>query len=705
MERNLEEHYRLIIENVEDHAIFTVDPQGRHTSWAPGVEKILGHTEEEFVGRPSSLIFTPEDIEQGAHEQELETALSEGRAVEERWHVRRDGSRFFSSGIVTPLWDEGGNLKGFSKVMRDTTERKRGEEEIRRLNESLEGRVEERTAELRESQERFRRAFEGSPIGMALTSLDRQYLQVNRALCEMLGYSEEELVATTFRDITHPDDMKISEEHDRRALKGELDSYRLEKRYVHAEGHTVWGLLNASLLRDEGGRPLYFVTQIQDITERKEYEEQLRHQAFHDGLTGLPNRALLMDRLERALARAARRQESVAVLYVDIDRFKLVNDSLGHEAGNELLRQVADRLRGCLRQEDTAARLSGDEFVVLLEDVQSEGEATAVAQRILGRIGHLYEIGGREVGLSTSIGVALGGAGQEKKPEDLLRAADAAMYRAKNAGKARIEVYDRWMGAEALDRVQLEVDLRRAVERGEFEVHYQPKVELETGRIVSVEALVRWEYPERGLLTPGEFIELAEETGLVVPIGQRVLEQACRQVRKWQDEHGCDPPLEANVNLSARQFRQPNLVGEVARSLEESGLGADRLELELTESVVMGYGEPIVGTMRELRALGVRLAIDDFGTGYSSLTYLKRFPVSTLKIDKEFVGGLGQDLEDTAIVRGVLGLEHGLGMKVVAEGIETPEQLAALRALGCERGQGYHLCRPLPPQELQALLS
>ncbi len=211
MERNLEEHYRLIIENVEDHAIFTVDPQGRHTSWAPGVEKILGHTEEEFVGRPSSLIFTPEDTEQGAHEQELETALSEGRAVEERWHVRRDGSRFFSSGIVTPLWDEGGNLKGFSKVMRDTTERKRGEEEIRRLNESLEGRVEERTAELRESQERFRRAFEGSPIGMALTSLDRQYLQVNRALCEMLGYSEEELLATTSRDITHPDDLKISE--------------------------------------------------------------------------------------------------------------------------------------------------------------------------------------------------------------------------------------------------------------------------------------------------------------------------------------------------------------------------------------------------------------------------------------------------------------------------------------------------------------
>jgi diguanylate cyclase (GGDEF)-like protein len=456
-------------------------------------------------------------------------------------------------------------------------------------------------------------------------------------------------------------------------------------------------------LADDVNRMTADLERLYDV-ERTGFQEQLWHEQFHDPLTGLPNRALFRDRLEHALARADRQIEPVGVLVLDIDNFKVVNDSLGHAQGDQLLLAVAARLRSCLRLGDTAARLGGDEFTVLVEDVSDLDELTAVAERIAEALRLPVRLDGRQVVTSASIGLAVSGS-RNKSAEALLRDADLAMYRAKAKGKARWELFDDTLEVQAMERLDVETDLRRALEREEFRVYYQPIVSLADGHIVELEALVRWQHPERGLVPPDAFIPVAEETGLIVPLGQWVLEQACRQARTWQDASSAGgTPLVMSVNLSARQFQQPTLLADIERAVRQSGLDPRTLKLEITESVVMQDVESTLTTLRALKALGIQLAIDDFGTGYSSLTYLKRFPLDTLKIDRSFVDGLGQDVQDTAIVRSVVALAKTLNLSVTGEGVETVEQRMHLKQLGCDLAQGYMFARPSPPELLDAML-
>jgi len=447
------------------------------------------------------------------------------------------------------------------------------------------------------------------------------------------------------------------------------------------------------------------VVTFKDITERKALEEQLRHQAFHDPLTGLPNRALFMDRLEHALARANRRGSKVAVLFMDLDNFKITNDSLGHEIGDQLLIAVAERIKACLRLEDTAARLGGDEFTILVEEVHGVSDAARVAERIAESLQCPFALDQQEYFFTTSIGIALSSPLQ-KPPADLLRHADLAMYQAKHKGKARYEVFEPSMGTGVLERLRLENELRRALERGEFKVYYQPVVMLEGGRIVGAEALVRWEHLTRGLLLPDAFLSVAEDSGLIVQIGEGVLREACSQMQAWQERYPSVPPLTVSVNLSPKQFFRPELVAEI---LVESEIYPGSLQLEITEGTMMSNGVHSADhTLHNLKNLNVQLAVDDFGIGYSSLSYLKRFPVDFLKIDRSFIAGLGQYTDgtskDTEIVSAMIDLTHALGLKAVAEGVETSEQLACLRNLRCDLAQGNYFSEPLPSEALADIL-
>jgi diguanylate cyclase (GGDEF)-like protein len=436
--------------------------------------------------------------------------------------------------------------------------------------------------------------------------------------------------------------------------------------------------------------------------ERRTFQEQLWHQAFHDPLTGLPNRALLRDRLEQALSRADRHSRPVGVVFLDLDNFKLVNDSLGHEHGDALLREVAQRLRHCLRAGDTAARLGGDEFTMLLEDIRDIDEARSIAERVVATLRIPVMVNAQEVFPTASVGIAISSP-HRTTADAILRDADLAMYQAKAAGKDRYATFDQSMHDDASRRLALEADLRRALERDEMRVYYQPIVSLRDRAVVEYEALVRWQHPERGLVSPSEFIPVAEDNGLIVQIGGWVLEQACRQANCWKSDARRRLAPVVSVNLSARQFQDPGLLEVVRGALATSRLDPNRLKLEITESTVMRDAEAAAATLRELKSLGVQLAIDDFGTGYSSLGYLKRFPLDTLKIDRSFVSGLGHDAQDTAIVRSVLALAKSLGLTVTAEGIETTTQHAQLAQMECDRGQGYLFARPLPPEALEEL--
>ncbi len=944
--RKSEARYRTVLDAAFD-AIVTITPDGIVRWFNRGAERIFGHRAEEVIGQPVTLLMTERYRELCVAGLHRYLRTGEARVVggtTELVGLRRDGSEFPMEMSLGETLEDGERL--FTGVIRDITERKRTQDA------------------LREAQHRFRSVFDHAPIGMAVVSLEGRYLQVNRSLCEILGYPEKELQALTWQEVTHPDDLEPSLAYAQRIKESKVPKYHLEKRFLHADGRTVWASLSVSLVKDSEGEPLCFVSQIQDITERKDaeaalrrseanlafaqqmthlgsweanletgevywsdelyrilgltpqkfvpsaerfldfvhpedkqfmtravrqaryegkpfdaeirvirsdgserilhsqgqvardepgrpitasgtahditerkraeealdrlsrqhemvlksagegifgldlhgratfvnpaaahmtgwdtkellgrplhdilhhtkpngapypleecpihaaledgatrsrddevfwrkdgtsfpvdyvstpilqegevvgsvvtfkditerkaLEEQLRHQAFHDPLSGLPNRALFMDRLEHTLTRANRRGSKVAVLFMDLDNFKVINDSLGHEVGDQLLLAVAERLEACLRPEDTAARLGGDEFTILVEEVDGVSDAVRVAERIAESLQSPFVLDQHEVFSTTSIGIALSSPLQEQ-PADLLRHADLAMYRAKHKGKARYEVFESSMGTEALERLSLENELRRALERGEFKVYYQPVVTLESRKIAGMEALVRWEHPTRGLLLPEVFLSVAEETGLIVRIGQWVLREACKQARAWQEQYPGTPPLTISVNLSTREFFHPELVAEV---LGESEIDPASLQLEITEGAMRSNGTSSADrTLRKLKHMGVQLAIDDFGLGYSSLSYLKRFPVDFLKIDRSFVEELGRApngaSKDKEIVKAMIDLTHALGLKVIAEGVETSEQLARLRNMKCDLAQGNYFSEPLPSEALAVIL-
>jgi diguanylate cyclase (GGDEF)-like protein/PAS domain S-box-containing protein len=542
--------------------------------------------------------------------------------------------------------------------------------------------------------DRFRSAFDYAAIGMAMVSTEGRWLQVNRSLCQILGYTEKELLLTDFLSVTHPDDLPTALSNIGQLLKGKVQVSQMEKRYIHKSGHEVWVHWSVSLVRDQYSKSVHLIFQIQDITDRKLAEQQLHHDAFHDALTGLPNRALFMDHLKLAIARSRRNMGTrFAVLYLDLDRFKVINDSLGHTIGDQLLVGIADRLKLNLRPGDTVARLGGDEFTVLIEDITEETESVQVAERIQKELSVPFLLSGREVFTTVSMGIAPSATGYERA-EDILRDADTAMYRAKSSGKARYEIFDKAMHARAINLLQMETDMRRALEREEFLLHYQPIVSLENFRLRGFEALVRWQHPERGFISPMDFIPVAEDTGMIIQLGEWVMREACRQMQLWQKRFPVEPPLFISVNLSSKQFSQNTLISTFAAILQETGVKPQTVKLEITESVVMENIDTATDMLRQLRALGVQLAIDDFGTGYSSLSYLHRFPIDTLKIDRSFVTRMSENNENTEIVRTIVVLAQNLGMDVIAEGVETNEQLVLLQKLGCENGQGYFFSKP-----------
>jgi diguanylate cyclase (GGDEF)-like protein/PAS domain S-box-containing protein len=553
--------------------------------------------------------------------------------------------------------------------------------------------------EAQQREEHFRSLVQGSSDVLTICERDGTIRFISPAVYRVFGYHPDDLIGTHLAELVHPDDRDrvVGEVADAVLNPGHpiliQCRYRCaDERWIHVE----------ALLSNDLDHPhiagLVFNTR--DVSERKELERQLTHQAFHDPLTGLANRALFRDRVRHALALRRRTLQPLAVLFLDLDGFKAINDSLGHAHGDRLLGAVAGRLQACVRPGDTVARLGGDEFAVLLEELDGVHVAQQVAQRFIAELQSPFALDGHDVVVGASVGLAL--AEVDDDADELLRNADLAMYRAKTLGKNRCEIFEPDMHAAALDRMAIENDLRHAVVRDELRLHYQPVVELATGRVVGVEALLRWQHPERGLVSPLDFISVAEESGIIVPVGRWVLTEALRQVARWRRETGL--PLRLSVNISARQLQAPRLAEHVAKTLRSTGVSPNDLVLEITESMLVDDAERTIAKLHLLRELGVRLAIDDFGTGYSSLNYLRRLPVDVLKIDRSFVQGIGTEDELTSLTGAIVGIGRDLGLDTVAEGIEEPEQLAALRAMGCELGQGYLYARPLPPEQLADLL-
>jgi diguanylate cyclase (GGDEF)-like protein/PAS domain S-box-containing protein len=566
----------------------------------------------------------------------------------------------------------------------------------------LEAKVEARTDDLRRSEARFRSLVTNSSDVITVVAPDGTIRYLSPSAHTVLGYEPGELSRVTATRLLHPDDAPRVMAAARELGAGRTETRTVEFRFRHKDGGWRYVEAIASDLRNDVAVGA-FVINARDITERKALEEQLTHRAFHDPLTGLANRALFADRVGHALGRRGRGRDPIAVLFLDLDDFKNVNDSLGHGVGDDLLTAVANRLFNCVGPGDTVARLGGDEFAVLVEQMTDAFEGARVAERIIEALATPFEISGKQVFIRASIGISTSPPASDSVHE-LMRTADVAMYTAKAHGKGLYEVFEQSMHAVLIQRLELEADLRKALEDDQLELQYQPIVALKTGRIRSLEALVRWRHPELGLMLPDRFIQLAEETGLIVPIGRWVLRQACKQARRWQRDFRFNPAIRLAVNLSARQLQEPELIREVQDALDDSGLNPGLLMLEITESVLVEDNAHAVAKLGELRGLGVRVVVDDFGTGYSSLSYLRRLPIDILKVDRAFLDGMKPGSPEAALVEAIVAMSHSLGLASVAEGVERADQAAELTRMGCNLAQGFYFARPAPPRRITELL-
>jgi diguanylate cyclase (GGDEF)-like protein/PAS domain S-box-containing protein len=644
---------------------------------------MLGYRVEEMLGAESHA-FTADDYRPVSEQRK--TALLSGAAREvtaDKKLVHRDGSQVWVSVVHSALRSDERAPRYFLWVVQDVSARRAAE------------------LALRESEEKFRQLADNIPEIFWITDARQRKLHyLSPGFESLTGKRLSDVMRRprSWLQVVHPDDR----ERVRLARKGLPQAdYNIEYRIVLSDGGVRWIHDQAFPVRDANGA-VYRIAGIgADVTHRKEAEEKLVYLAHYDGLTGLPNRVLFFDRLQQTLAQAGRRNLLAAVMFLDVDRFKVVNDTLGHTVGDELLRHVAQRLAGCVRVGDTVARFSGDEFVLIVNDLHDVEDARHIAQKILQAFVDPFRLGGHEIFVTTSIGISMypSDCGDEQA---LLKNADTAMYRAKESGRNNFQFYTHEMNARAMYRLELENSLRHALEREEFRLHYQPKACLHTGKVTGVEALLRWERPGHGLVPPGDFVPLLEDTGLIVQVGEWVIAEACRQVNTWR-KAGRDP-ISIAINISARQFAARNLGEIIGRLLEAHNADPHFIELELTESLLMVNTEEAVRTLEYLKSLGLRLSIDDFGTGYSSLAYLKRFPIDALKIDRSFIDEITTDVGDATITRAVIGMAHNLGLKVVAEGVETEEQLAFLSANGCDEAQGYYFARPQTGAEMAVWL-
>jgi diguanylate cyclase (GGDEF)-like protein/PAS domain S-box-containing protein len=640
----------------------------------PAEAEMHGYRPEELLGREST-IFAPPELWQPMSKAKLRGVRSWRR---DSVNVRKDGSRFPVEILSDVVTDEKGEPAGVVSICQDVTKRKQTEEALRR------------------SEERYALAARGANDGIWDWDLESGRLFFSARWKEMLGCGDDEIgdELDDWLGRVHPEDREHLDEALDRHLQTDLGHFESEHRLRHADGSYRLVLCRGLAVRDETGTPLRMAGSITDITDRK----------AHDPLTGLPNRALFLDRLRGALARTQRRPEDLTVvLFLDIDRFKLINDSLGHLVGDQLLVSVARRIEASLRPADTLARLGGDEMTVLLEEIHEIEHALVVANRIHDRLQLPFHVGDRELYVSVSIGISPSVTGLED-PTDLLRSADSAMYEAKAQGRGRTVLFDQEMRRRAASQLQLETDLRQAVQSRQLEVHYQPIVSLTGNRLTGFEALLRWRHPERGLLMPRDFVPTAEDTGLIIALGRWILREACQQLQRWRREFPAAADLQIHVNLSAKQFGSPDLVLHVEHALQTSGLEPRRLTLEVSEAILIADVDMAGETVDRLQEIGVRVCIDDFGTGYSALSYLRTLHVSGLKIDRSFVHQIDGGGRNVELVQAIIRLAQDLQIDVVAEGVETASELEILKNLACSRFQGYWHSRPAAAAEMRSLL-
>jgi diguanylate cyclase (GGDEF)-like protein/PAS domain S-box-containing protein len=693
--RKSEERYRTILEDI-DEGYYENDLAGNFTFVNDSECRDLGYSREELIGM-NYRQYSDEATAKKLYEL-FYNIYNTGNPIKRfpGQFISKDGTRHVNEVSASLIRDAKGKPIGFRGVSQDITERKKSEEE------------------LRQSEERFRRIFDQGHFGMTLANSDYTIVMANKAFCGLLGYSEQELVGQNLIDLTYEEDREKSREFAGQLFAGSIPVFRLAKRYVKKNGAILWANITASAIHGKEGNVLYCLVIIEDLTESKRTAEKIHLLHYYDSLTGLPNRTFHKELMKRAIEHAHRHKEIFALIYIGLDNFQRINDTLGHGIGDLLLKAVADRLANSLRKSDYVARsnegetenvvsrVGGDEFIVLAHDLKQAQDAVIASRRLLREISAPYDLNGREVFMTASIGIALypeDGA----DVDDLLENAEKAMRHTKSEGKNNYHFYSRSMNAFVLELLTLETDLHKALERNELVLYYQPKVDAATRMVKGMEALIRWKHPDKGLIQPMQFIPLAETSGLIIPIGEFVIRTVCGQIKTWQ-EAGYKQ-MNIALNVSSRQFDQQNLIEIVKEALQDTMISPQCLEVEITESTIMRNPEKALRTLTELKVLGIQIAIDDFGTGYSSLSYLKRLPLDFLKIDQSFVKSLASDPRDQAIVRATIAMAHSLNLKTIAEGVETQEQLSFLQEHGCDEIQGYFFSRPLPAEEIPGILA
>jgi diguanylate cyclase (GGDEF)-like protein/PAS domain S-box-containing protein len=680
--RDSEEQYRTLVDEVQDYAIFRLDPRGRVATWNAGAKRIKGYSADEIIGREFSCFFTPGDIKRGRPEEMLRLAAASGRYEEHGLRVRKSGLQFLASVTLTALHDVSGKLLGFSDITRDLSESK--------------------------ESAKYRWLLEAAPDAIVVINQSGEIVLLNLQAEKQFGYRRDELVGQKVTNIIpngFEERLIASRRRSAENVSAQQFDTGLELAGRRKDGSEFPIELMLSPLESVEG--ILVTAAIRDISAREESEArrvfgaQMAYSAQHDVLTGLPNRMLLSDRIGQAIALSQRHGTKVAVLFLDLNGFKHVNDSLGHSVGDKLLQSVAKCLESCVRASDTVSRVGGDEFVVLLSEVQHAEDVAISARRILAAVAAVHLVETHNLHVKTSIGMSIypdDGA----DAETLIKNADTAMYQAKNNGGQSYQFFEPGMNVRAVERQFIEEGLRRALERHEFALHYQPKIDLKTGVITGAEALIRWTHPTRGPISPAKFVPIAEECGLILPIGAWVLREACNQVKAWVDADL--PAITMAVNVSASEFRDEKFSERVFAILSETGMNPRYLELELSESALMKNVDATANILQNLRARGVKVAIDDFGTGYSSLSYLRNFPVDALKIDQSFVRQISTAGDDTTIVKAAIGMARSLELRVIAEGVETREEVAFLRASQCDEAQGYFFSPPVLPEQFAKLV-